>query len=434
MSNEPTQTPPPEGERMLAAILFTDVVEYSKMSGKDETRTVMVVRRDLSLMSDICRNSGGHVLKNTGDGLLMSFASAVQAMQCALEIQKTLYSESMGLPADEVVRHRMGLNLGDVIVTSDDVHGDGVNVAARLMAEAKPGAITFSRTVHDVVKGKVPMNPAYLGPRHLKHIVEPVMVWQIPSLGDEQKVAQLTAEAAEELLAGPKRSEAKGANAIVRIAVALILVALLPVILVVVLKSNTNTLKSKTPKDDGPKTPVTKPQDGTGKTKASSPPPTTTTGTAPTSPPQTADALRKKLMDDPTTAAEFKPFFTEYKFDEATAYLRTKGHTQTAAGDELAKRYSGLAEFITWLNTGLQAITQDNPVLVQVDGAEVKVWGGLKVDVNGAQAEWQLRNLAPETIVALAQGLQARNQPPPGLTNWLSDFRFETQDRVAPTN
>jgi hypothetical protein len=124
------------------------------------------------------------VLKNTGDGLLMSFSSAVQALQCALQIQHDLHALNETLPPEEWVQHRIGVHLGDIIVTDDDVFGDGVNVAARLQQEAKPGAICLSRTVHDVVKGKLPNEPQYLGPRHLKNVVEPVMVWQFPPIGE----------------------------------------------------------------------------------------------------------------------------------------------------------------------------------------------------------------------------------------------------------
>ncbi|HRJ26424.1 MAG TPA: adenylate/guanylate cyclase domain-containing protein [Fimbriimonadaceae bacterium] len=447
------QAQPTPGERMLATILFTDVVEYSKLSGQNEERTIMIVRRDLSLMGDLCRKFGGRVVKNTGDGLLMLFASAVQAMQCALEVQKTLYEESQGLPAQEVVRHRIGLHLGDVVVSEDDAHGDGVNIAARLMAEAKPGAITFSRTVHDVVKGKVPMNPTYLGPRHLKHIVEPVMIWQLPAIGEEQKVAQLTAETAENLLAELKpTSEAKGTKAMIRLVAAMILIAAIPVLFFLFLKTNVEPAPAK--KEAAPVASTTSGGSGSAdKSKGGSPStdppekgqaeppksePDKAGGASPTVPEAaTADALRAQLLADASTRTDFRAILDEYRFSDAVAFLRTKGYTQTPAGERLADRYLQLAAFFDWMTAGLAKIPQDNPLVVNLDGQESRVFGGLKFLVNNQPTDAQWKDLSPALIAGLARTLderqaQAGETQDTRVSSWLRDFLLETQDHKSP--
>ena len=117
-----------------------------------------------------------------GDGMLMRFPSANQALACALEVQRVLHEQSKRLEHRDVLAHRIGVHLGDVVTTQNDVYGDGVNVAARLQAEAKPGSVYISRTVYDVVKGKMKFPAICVGPRHLKGISEPVVVWEIPAI------------------------------------------------------------------------------------------------------------------------------------------------------------------------------------------------------------------------------------------------------------
>jgi len=165
--------------RMLAAIVFTDIVNFSGLTRADEDRALRLVRRDLELIRGICRRCNGKVLKSTGDGLLMYFDSAVQAVAFALQAQEALALAAEELSADEVLQHRIGIHLGDVFVTDDDVMGDGVNVAARLQAEAPPGGICISQTVYDVVKNRLAVKATYLGPRELKNIKEAVPVYQI---------------------------------------------------------------------------------------------------------------------------------------------------------------------------------------------------------------------------------------------------------------
>jgi len=203
--------PQPREARMLAAIVFTDVVGFSKLASQNEGRVYVALQRDMGVMTNLCRAHGGQVLNTMGDGMLLCFASAVDAMSCATEIQQTLYNQSHTLPATEVLHHRIGVHLGDVIMNGDNVFGDGVNVAARLQALAKPDAICFSATVYEIVKNKLRFDAKYLGPRQLKNLGEPVRVWQIPPLNDGLAKVGAGLDDTAPILQAPETSEgAKG--------------------------------------------------------------------------------------------------------------------------------------------------------------------------------------------------------------------------------
>jgi class 3 adenylate cyclase len=167
------------GHRALAAIVFSDIVDFSARVGQDEEHALKLVRRDLDIMKGMCEKHEGQVLKTTGDGLLMFFSSAVQAVACAQEIQEGFAEMEKKLSAKNTLRHRIGIHLGDVFVSETDVMGDGVNIAARIQAEAAPGGICISQTVYDVVKNRLEIKTTYLGPRELKNIKEAVPVYRI---------------------------------------------------------------------------------------------------------------------------------------------------------------------------------------------------------------------------------------------------------------
>ena len=165
--------------RVLATIVFTDAVGFSARMGYDEAATVAMIAGDLKLISGKCDAHGGRVLKNTGDGLLMCFSTAGDAMACALEVQEAFAQAVESQGPGHCLEHRIGIHIGDVYLTENDVLGDGVNIAARLLAEAEPGGVCFSQTVHDVVKNRLGVKATYLGPRELKNIREAVPVYQI---------------------------------------------------------------------------------------------------------------------------------------------------------------------------------------------------------------------------------------------------------------
>ena len=166
-------------ERRLAAILATDVVGYSRMMGEDETGTLarlQALRKEL--LHPKVAEYGGRIVKTTGDGTLIEFPSAVDAVQHAVDVQTAIGPWHADTPENQRIEFRMGINVGDIIVEADDIFGDGVNVAARLEALAKPGGICISGTVFDHVKGKLDLPFDDLGPREVKNIAEPVRVYQ----------------------------------------------------------------------------------------------------------------------------------------------------------------------------------------------------------------------------------------------------------------
>jgi adenylate cyclase len=143
-------------ERRLAAILAADVVSYSRLVGEDEEGTLerlKVLRR--ALIDPKIKEHRGRIVRTIGDGLLVEFASVVDAVRCAVDVQREMGLRNTDVPADRRIEFRIGINLGDIIKDGRDVYGDGVNVAARLEALATPGGICVSRVVRDQVRHKL---------------------------------------------------------------------------------------------------------------------------------------------------------------------------------------------------------------------------------------------------------------------------------------
>jgi adenylate cyclase len=164
--------------RRLAAILAADIVGYSRLMGADEEGTVRRLKALRAEQVDpTIRRHNGRIVHTAGDGLLVEFHSVVEAMQCAIEFQGGV-SRNLSRDADPI-QYRIGVNLGDVIVDDDDIHGDGVNIAARLEAMAEPGGICISRTVLTQTRGKLEFPVADLGEQTLKNIAQPVHVFRV---------------------------------------------------------------------------------------------------------------------------------------------------------------------------------------------------------------------------------------------------------------
>ena len=143
--------------RRLAAILAADVVGYSRLMGADEEGTHERLKAHLQeLVDPKIRERHGRVVKNTGDGVLAEFPSVVDAVRCAVEVQRGMIDREPEIREEQRIRFRIGVNLGDVIVEEHDIFGDGVNVAARLEALAEPGGICVSRMVRDQIRDKLP--------------------------------------------------------------------------------------------------------------------------------------------------------------------------------------------------------------------------------------------------------------------------------------
>jgi TolB-like protein/class 3 adenylate cyclase/tetratricopeptide (TPR) repeat protein len=178
-------------QRKLAAIIAADVVGYSRLMGRDESGTLARLRKNRSdHLNPVVAKYGGRLVKLTGDGALIEFGSAVDALSAAIEFQQAMADANRDQPDDSALVFRMGLHLGDLIVEGDDLYGDGVNIAARLEVEAPTGGIVISRTVHEAVAGRMKATFDDLGALALKNIERPVQAfgvrwessdWQLPA-------------------------------------------------------------------------------------------------------------------------------------------------------------------------------------------------------------------------------------------------------------
>ncbi len=166
--------------RRLAAILAADVAGYSRLMGDDEEGTHQRLKAHLQeLVSPKIAQHHGRVVKGTGDGLLAEFASVVDAVRCAVEVQRDMAERDADMPVDRRIEFRIGINLGDIIIEEEDIYGDGVNIAARLEALAEPGGICITRVVHDQVCDKLDFAFEDLGEQQVKNIARPVHVYRI---------------------------------------------------------------------------------------------------------------------------------------------------------------------------------------------------------------------------------------------------------------
>ncbi|HKW54095.1 MAG TPA: adenylate/guanylate cyclase domain-containing protein [Stellaceae bacterium] len=167
-------------ERRLAAILAADMVGYSRLTRLDEEGTLArlrALRRDL--IDPAISEHRGRLVKTIGDGLLVEFASVVDAVRCALRVQQGMAILNRDMRNERRIEFRIGINLGDVVVDGDDLLGDGVNIAARLERLAEPGAVCVSEDAYRHIKGKVDVAAQDLGEQELKNINEPVRVYAI---------------------------------------------------------------------------------------------------------------------------------------------------------------------------------------------------------------------------------------------------------------
>jgi adenylate cyclase len=167
-------------ERRLSAILAADVVGYSKLMGADEVATLRALnahRREL--IDPTIASHRGRIVKTIGDGMLVEFASAVDAVRCAVEVQRGMAERNEVEPLEKRIELRIGINVGDIIGVGEDIYGDGVNVAARLEAMSEPGGIYVSRAVRDPVRDKLAFSFEDLGEVAAKNIARPIHVFRV---------------------------------------------------------------------------------------------------------------------------------------------------------------------------------------------------------------------------------------------------------------
>lgn len=168
-----------QARRKLAAILSADAKDYSRLMEDDEEATVQTITAYRKLMVSQIQNQNGRIVDAKGDNLLAEFSSVVDAVRCAVEIQKELKVRNDELPQNRKMEFRIGINLGDVIEEGDTIYGDGVNIAARLEGLAGGGGLCISRTAFDQVKNKMKLGYEYLGEHTVKNIAEPVRVYRV---------------------------------------------------------------------------------------------------------------------------------------------------------------------------------------------------------------------------------------------------------------
>ena len=165
-------------KRKLTAILSADVAGYSRLMGEDEAGTLRTLNTYKEVMGSLIQQYRGRVVSTAGDSVLAEFASVVDAVQCAVEIQQVLRAKNAVLPETRRMEFRIGINLGDVIEEGDSIYGDGVNIAARLEGLAEAGGICISGSAYEQIENKLPLRYEYLGEHEVKNIAKPVRVYR----------------------------------------------------------------------------------------------------------------------------------------------------------------------------------------------------------------------------------------------------------------
>ena len=167
-------------ERRLAAILAADVAGSCRLIGIDEEGTLAQLKAlRKTLFDPKIAEHHGRIVKNTGDGALVEFASVVDAVRCADEIQRSMAEQNTDVPQDKRIEFRIGIHVGDIIIADDDIFGDGVNIAVRLEGIAEPGGICISDDAHRQIRGKVEITLDDMGSQSLKNIAEPMRAWRV---------------------------------------------------------------------------------------------------------------------------------------------------------------------------------------------------------------------------------------------------------------
>src|SRR6476660_7685271 len=167
-------------DRRRAAIFAGDIAGYSRLMGADEEGTLRQLKAHRKeLVDPKVTEHRGRIVKPTGDGMLVEFVSVVDAVRCAVDIQRSMIERNAKVPAESRIEFRVGINVGDIISDENDIYGDGVNVAARLEALAEPGGIMVSRNVHDQVRDKLSFGFEDMGEQIVKNIARPIGVHRV---------------------------------------------------------------------------------------------------------------------------------------------------------------------------------------------------------------------------------------------------------------
>ncbi len=193
-------------KRRLTTVLCADVHGYSRLMEADEAGTLATLRRHRTAIAGLVERHDGRIVNTWGDAVIAEFASVVEAVQCAVEIQQEISSQDPDPPHAHRMRFRIGINLGDVMVEGADIYGDGVNIAARLQELAEPGGVVISRTVYDQVHNKLSVGFDCLGQQQMKNVA-PVISYRVAMGG--RAVGRRSFQATKAL---PPRTEAVAAS------------------------------------------------------------------------------------------------------------------------------------------------------------------------------------------------------------------------------
>ncbi|OLD79122.1 MAG: hypothetical protein AUI33_03130, partial [Ignavibacteria bacterium 13_1_40CM_2_61_4] len=177
--NRPQRIQLSQGERRLAAIMFTDMVDYTTMSERDEALALTLLEEHRKLLRSVFARHGGREVKTIGDGFLVEFPSALEAVRCALEIQQLMYKRNQDVPSERKILLRVAIHLGDVEHRDGDVYGDAVNIASRIQSLADPGGVCITQQVFDHVRNNEEFRSEALGQNQLKNVQIPTMVYRI---------------------------------------------------------------------------------------------------------------------------------------------------------------------------------------------------------------------------------------------------------------
>ncbi len=205
---------PEGGTRKLAAIMFTDVRDFSKKMSENEIAAMEILKVHDGLVREVVLKFGGTIIKSLGDSFMVDFSSAVNAVHCAIEAQEQFWNYNQGKSEFDRIQIRVGIHLGDVITVGNDIYGDGVNIAARIESITEPTRICVSADIYNQVKNKMPIRAFSIGSIELKNIAEPVEVFEllidsIPEFSEPSETAKLVqSRGRAELLSSQEEEEA----------------------------------------------------------------------------------------------------------------------------------------------------------------------------------------------------------------------------------
>ncbi|MER3495383.1 MAG: hypothetical protein C4320_00240, partial [Armatimonadota bacterium] len=415
LSTPPTYSDPNE-RRALAAIVFTDVVGFARHASRNEPAALAKLGSEFEMFREVCTRHGGTIENVAGDGMLMTFASGIEAMKCAVEIQAHVQRAAKERrPGELVFEHRIGVHVGDVIFRNEAVLGDGVNTAARLERMGRPGAVTFSRAVHEIIRGKYdPPGAKYLGPRQAKNLGEPLPVWEVPPPGE-----LATHPMDSFTIPAPVPAGATGRKS------ALILMC---VLILVGLSAASLTMLAVRPRPGG----KSSLEELAGRGPRARPQPTIPAPSAPAAAPSTSEPAKEIAAPDAAELLRTVAILRQtYEFAAIAELLRNANSSLTAITAPLLERYSLLAEMRKWADAELLNVPSGTPLsadenVIFSDGQGVFIREGGKPD-----APFNLWGQSPGKVLATLTALSLRpdlRQPAPAraLETFATEYSLPT--------